>query len=163
MVKIDLPVFLLQVITFLIAMPVIWVLFIKSLSNTLKKRDEYIKDSLDKIERDKQEIEKLKNDYEKKILNIQEEAKEVLAKAIAEGEKIKSGLIEEAKNEGLKLINNAKIEIENEKKKAIEDVKNVIVDISIMAAEKVIKTKINKKNQINIVSEKLKEIQDIKL
>ncbi|MCX8094045.1 MAG: F0F1 ATP synthase subunit B [Candidatus Goldbacteria bacterium] len=163
MVKIDWPVFLLQIITFLIAMPVIWILFIKSLSNTLKKRDEYIKDSLDKIEKDKQEMEALKSDYEKKILNIQEEAREIITKAVAEGEKVKSGIIEEARNEAIKLINDAKLEIENEKKKAIEEVKNTIVDISIMAAEKVIKTKINKKNQISIVSEKLKEIEDAKL
>ncbi|MCX7698630.1 MAG: F0F1 ATP synthase subunit B [Candidatus Goldbacteria bacterium] len=163
MVKIDLPVFLLQIITFLIAMPVIWILFIKNLSNTLKKRDEYIKNSLDKIEKDKQEMEALKTDYEKKILNIQEESREIITKAVAEGEKVKSRIIEEAKNEAMKLINDAKVEIENEKKKAIEEVKNTIVDISIMAAEKVIKTKINKKNQISIVSEKLKEIEDAKL
>lgn len=163
MVNIDWPVFLLQIITFLIAMPVIWILFIKSLSNTLKKRDEYIKESLDKIEKDKQEIETLKNDYEKKIANIQEEAKEVIAKAVAEGEKIKTSLVEEARKEGIKLVNEAKVEIENEKKKAIEEVKDTIVDISIMAAEKVIKTKVNKKNQINVVSEKLKEIENAKL
>lgn len=163
MVKIDFPVFLLQIITFLIAMPVIWILFIKSLANTLKKRDEYIKESLDKIEKDKQEIEAIKSDYEKKVTNIQEQAKEAFNKAVAEGEKIKSGLIEEARNEGIKLINEAKIEIENEKKKAIEELKDTIVDISIMAAEKAIKTKINKKNQVDIVSKQLKEIEDIKL
>lgn len=163
MVKIDLPVFLLQIITFLIAMPVIWILFIKSLSNTLKKREEYIKESLDKIEKDKQEVETLKNDYEKKIINIQEEAKEALTKAIAEGEKIKTSLIEEARKEGVKLVNEAKVEIENEKKKAIEEVKDTIVDISIMAAEKVIKTKINKKNQISVVAKELKEIENVKL
>lgn len=162
MVKIDLPVFLLQIITFLIAMPVIWILFIKSLSGTLKKRDEYIKESLDKIEKDRQEMEKLKNDYEKKITNIQEEAKETLAKTVAEGEKIKTSLIEEARNEGIKLVNEAKIEIENEKKKAIEEVKDIIVDISIIAAEKAIKTKINKKNQVNVVSKQLKEIENVK-
>jgi len=163
MVNIDLPVFLLQVITFLIAMPVVWILFIKSLSNTLKKRDEYIKESLDKIEKDKHDMETLKNDYEKKITNIQEEAKEALSKAISEGEKIKTSLVEEARNEGIKLINEAKIEIENEKKKAIEEVKDTIVDISIMAAEKAIKTKINKKNQIDVVSKQLKEIENTKI
>jgi|DewCreStandDraft_4_1066084.scaffolds.fasta_scaffold08666_6 F-type H+-transporting ATPase subunit b len=163
MVKIDFPVFLLQIITFLIAMPVIWILFIKSLANTLKKRDEYIRESLDKIEKDKQEIEAIKGDYEKKVVNIQEQAKDVINKAVAEGEKIKTGLIEEARNEGIKLINEAKIEIENEKKKAIEELKDTIVDISIMAAEKAIKTKINKKNQVDIVSKQIKEIEDIKL
>ena len=163
MVSIDFPVFLLQVITFLLAMPLIWILFIRSLSDTLKKRDKYIEETHDKIEKDKQEMETLKNEYEKKITNIQEEAKEALSRSISEGEKIKSSLIEEARNEGIKLINEAKIEIENEKKKAIEEVKDAIVDISIMAAERAIKKKINKKNQIAVVSEQLKEIEKINL
>ncbi len=159
MVEINLPVFLVQIITFLIAMPIIWNLFIKALTGTMKKRDDFIRESIDKIEKDKAEIESMKADYESKLSAMEVSAKEALAKAAAEGEKIKAGLIAEARNEGAKLIAAAKAEIENEKKKAIEEVKDTIVDISIMAAEKAIRKKVSKKDQLTVVSKYMKEIE----
>lgn len=158
MVEINLPVFLVQIITFLIAMPLVWNLFIKALGDTMKKRDEFIRGSIDKIEKDKADIEAMKADYEKRAASLETGAKDALARAVAEGEKIKSGLVEEARAEGQKLIAGAKAEIENEKMKAIEAVKDTIVDISIMAAEKAIKKKVSKKDQLSVVTKYMKEI-----
>jgi F-type H+-transporting ATPase subunit b len=159
MVEINWPVFTIQIVTFLIAMPVVWNLFIKALADTMKKRDDFIRGSIDKIEKDKAEIESMKGDYEKKIAAMEANTKDALAKAVADGEKIKSSLVEEARSEGQKLIATAKVEIENEKKKAIEAVKDTIVDISIMAAERAIKKKMNKKDQLAIVTKSMKDIE----
>jgi F-type H+-transporting ATPase subunit b len=159
MVEINWPVFLVQIITFLIAMPMVWNLFIKALAETMKKRDDFIRNSIDKIEKDKAEIEVMKGDYEKKVAAIEANTKDALAKAVSEGEKIKSSLVEEARAEGQKLIATAKVEIENEKKKAIEAVKDTIVDISILAAEKAIKKKMNKKDQLSLVVKSMKDIE----
>lgn len=159
MVEINLPVFLVQLITFLIAMPLVWMLYIRALGDTMKKRDDFIRNSLDKIEKDKAEIEGMKVDYEKRLAAMEANTKEALAKAVAEGEKIKSGLVEEARTEGQKLIAGAKVEIENEKKKAIEAVKDTIVDISIMAAERAIKKKMTKKDQLAVVTKSMKDIE----
>lgn len=159
MVEINFPVFLIQLITFLIAMPLVWNLFIKALADTMKKRDDFIRNSIDKIEKDKADIEGMKSDYEKKLAAMEAGAKDALVKAAAEGEKIKSGLVEEARSEGKKLIATAKNEIENEKKKAIEAVKDAIVDISIMAAERAIKKKMTKKDQLEVVTKSMKDIE----
>ena len=159
MVEINWPVFLVQLITFLIAMPLVWNLFIKALADTMKKRDDFIRNSIDKIEKDKAEIESMKGDYEKKISAMEAGTRDALAKAVADGEKIKSGLVDEARTEGQKLIATAKVEIENEKKKAIEAVKDAIVDISIMAAEKAIRKKMTKKDQLAIVTKSMKDIE----
>jgi F-type H+-transporting ATPase subunit b len=159
MVEINWPVFLTQIITFLIGMVLVWNTLIKALSNTLKKRDDFIRESIDKIEKDKADIEGMKTDYEKRMATVEANTREALAKAVAEGEKIKSGLVDEARTEGQKLIVTAKAEIENEKKKAIEAVKDAIVDISIMAAEKAIKKNVSKKEQVAIVSKYMKDIE----
>jgi F-type H+-transporting ATPase subunit b len=159
MVEINWPVFLTQIITFLIGMVLVWNTLIKALSNTLKKRDDFIRESIDKIEKDKADIEGMKTDYEKRMATVEANTREALAKAVAEGEKIKSGLVDEARTEGQKLIVTAKAEIENEKKKAIEAVKDAIVDISIMAAEKAIKKNVSKKDQVAIVSKYMKDIE----
>ena len=98
------------------------------------------------------------NEADKKIEALAERAKEAMSKAVSEGERMKQKMVDEAKQEGQKMISDAKQEIENEKNKAIEDVKDTIVDISIMAAEKAIKKKITKKEQLSVVNKHLKDI-----
>jgi len=158
MVEIKMPIFILQVVTFLIALPVVWMLFIRALQNTLKKRDDFIRESIDKVEKGKAEVESMKNEYEKRLAAMEERAKEAMNSAVNRGEKMKQKMIDEARAEGAKMVADAKQEIENEKKKAIEDVKDTIVDLSMMAAEKMIKKKISKKEQLQVVNKHLKDI-----
>jgi len=158
MVEIKMPIFLLQLITFLIALPIVWKLFIRALQNTLKKRDDFIRDSIDKIEKDRAEIESMKNDYEKKLSAMEERAREAMNKAVAEGEKMKQKAADDAKTEGAKMLDDVKKEINAEKRRAIEEVKDIIVELSALAAEKIIKKKITKKEQLQIVGRHLKDI-----
>jgi F-type H+-transporting ATPase subunit b len=158
MVEIDWTVVLIQFVTFLIAIPLIWNSMIKALIRTLKAREEHITNTLTTIEKDKTTIEVIKTDYEKKVQEMQTESIAAVNKAVTEGEKMKSAILDEAKKEGAKLIEDAKREIEIEKIKALEAVKDAIVDISMTAAEKVLHQKISKKDQIEIVDDKLKEI-----
>lgn len=157
--KIDMPVLLIQLATFLIAAPLVWKIFIGGLVNTLKKRDSYIADSLDKIEKDKADIESMKAEYEAKLEEMQAKAHKAFSEAVAEGEKSRARLIEEAKTEGRRLVEDAKREIEAEKRRAIEEVKDTIVDLSILAAQKAVKAKIGKKEQFDVVADVYRQIE----
>jgi F-type H+-transporting ATPase subunit b len=158
MVEIDWRIVLVQLVTFLIGMYFIWNSLIKALRNNLKNRDEFIRNGIDKVEKDKKDIEEMKADYEKQMLEAQAHVKATLEKAAAEGEKTRQELVSAAKFEGVKLIENAKREIEAEKVKALEEVKDRIVDIAIMATERIVKAGISKKAQTDIVEEAIKEL-----
>mgnify|MGYP001222992986 FL=1 len=158
MVSVDKAVLLVQLITFLLAVPMVWVLFLKPLIRTLSNREKYITDTLDKVEKDRDEMQKLKEDYEIKMKEMSLNAKAALEKAVAEGEKSRHEIIETAKEEGHKLIVDAKKEIEAEKVKAIEDVKGAIVDIAVKAAEKIVKASMSKKAQADIVKDAIENI-----
>jgi|ERR1035437_10233235 F-type H+-transporting ATPase subunit b len=158
MVTVDLPIIFVQAITFLLGMWFVWNSMIKALIKTMKERDTYINSTLDKVEKDKKDIEGIKADYEKKVQEMLAVSAAALNKAVADGEKIKESIINEAKTEGVKLVKEAKKEIETEKLKAIEAVKDTIVDISMMVAEKAIRKTVNKKDQISMVNDYLKDI-----
>ncbi len=158
MVSVDKAVLLVQLITFLVAVPMVWVLFLKPLIRTLSNREKYITDTLDKVEKDRDEMQKLKEDYEIKMKEMSLNAKAALEKAVAEGEKSRHEIIETAKAEGHKLIVDAKKEIDAEKVKAIEDVKGAIVDIAVIAAEKIVKASMTKKAQTDIVKDAIENI-----
>ena len=158
MVSVDKAVLLVQLITFLVAVPMVWVLFLKPLIRTLSNREKYITDTLDKVEKDRDEMQKLKEDYEIKMKEMSLNAKAALEKAVAEGEKSRHEIIETAKAEGHKLIVDAKKEIDAEKVKAIEDVKGAIVDIAVIAAEKIVKASMTKKAHTDIVKDAIENI-----
>lgn len=158
MVSIEWPVVIVQLITFILGMILVWNTMIKALRETLKNREAFIGTTLDKIEKDKKEIEDIKADYEKKAHEMQALSAAALNKAIADGEKIRESMAEEAKKEGAKIIVEARAEIEIEKRKAIGEVKDAIVEISMMAAEKAIRKKVTKKDQLSMVDDYIKEI-----
>ncbi len=158
MVSVDKAVLLVQLITFLLAVPMVWVLFLKPLIRTLSNREKYITDTLDKVEKDRDEMQKMKEEYEIKMKEMHLNASAALEKAVAEGEKSRHEIIETAKEEGHKLIADAKKEIDAEKVKAIEDVKGAIVDIAVIAAEKIVKASMTKKAQTDIVKDAIENI-----
>lgn len=159
MVEIKPIVFILQLLTFIVAAPLLWKLYISKLIKTVKDRDAFIKESIEKVENGKAEVEQMKEDYENKLEELKAEAKAAMEKAVSEGEKQKNTLVEEAKSEGQKLIANAKKEIEAEKKRAIEEVKDTMVDISMLAAKSVIKANLTKKAQSGIIEKAIKEVK----
>jgi len=71
MVSIEWPIVIVQLITFILGMILVWNTMIKALRDTLKSREAFIGTTLDKIEKDKKEIEDIKADYEKKAHEMQ--------------------------------------------------------------------------------------------
>lgn len=115
----------------------------KPIVNALKEREHKIENSLKQADIARQEMANLKTDHER-LLN---EAKEERAKIIKEAKEIKDSIIseakEKAKSESAKIIEDAKLEIHNQKMAAITDVKNLIGTTAIDLAKQVIKRELN--------------------
>jgi len=158
-VEVDWIVFGLQVVTFLLAAPLLWKLYIEKLIKNLRQRDEFIKDGIESIEKGREEIETMKTEYEKKFEELKTLAKDSMEKAAAEGERAKQEMIESAKSEGEKLIEAARREIEAEKLRAVEEVKGTMIDISMLAARKVIHANMTKKASAEAVEQAIKDLK----
>ncbi len=115
----------------------------KPIVNALKEREDKIENSLKQADIARQEMANLKTDHER-LLN---EAKEERARIIKEAKEIKDSIIgeakEKAKTESSKIIEDAKVEIHNQKMAAITDVKNLIGTTAIDLAKQVIKRELN--------------------
>ena len=96
----------------------------KPILKAIKEREKSINDALASAEEAKKEMANLKADNEK------------LAREIKD--KIVNQAKEEAQLESQKIITQAKISIENEKKTALAELKNQVADISLEIAQKVI-------------------------
>ena len=127
----------------------------KPILGAVNEREKSIKDALSAAEKAKEEMVNLKADNEK-ILN---EAKLQRESLLKEAREIKSKIIADAESEATeianKLVETAKIAIENEKSAAMEELQNTVVDLSLNIAEKLLSKELDNKEK------QLKNIQDI--
>ncbi len=131
----------------------------KPILGALTERELFIEDSLNKAEAAKEEMESLvkKND------DLLKQARAERDLILQEAKKIKDQMIADAKltaaKEGARMIEQAKLEINNQKAIAMADIKNQVSTLSLDIAEKVLRKQFeDHKKQEELVGELLKEV-----
>lgn len=149
-----------QTIIFLIVFAVLAIFVWKPIVSALKTRESQIDDALKAADLAKEEMAQIKADNEYLLQEARAERDQILKEAMGTANQIK----EEAKNETTaiadKLIADAKISIETEKKAALSEVKNLVASLSLDIAEKVIREKLSDdKSQKDLIDKFLKEVK----
>ncbi|HEX9649446.1 MAG TPA: F0F1 ATP synthase subunit B [Cyclobacteriaceae bacterium] len=132
----------------------------KPIVQTLKIREEAISEALKSADLAKEEMSKLKADNEKLLEAARLERDKILKEAIAAGNKLKDEAKEDSQRIGKKMIEDARVTIQNEKKTAMEDVKKQLSQFSMEIAEKILRRELeNKKAQQKLVNEYIKDMK----
>ncbi len=126
----------------------------------LKKRKEQIRGDLDDAKISREEAQRLKEEYETKLQNVEKEAEEILSAARKKALANEAKIIADAKEEAVRIRERAAQEAELEKKKAADDVKKEMVSIASLMAGKVVAASMNTAIQDSLLEETLKEIGD---
>ncbi|MCM1268573.1 MAG: F0F1 ATP synthase subunit B [Bacteroidales bacterium] len=124
----------------------------------MQKRQERIKGELDTAAADMENARALKEEYEKKLRDVDKEAETILSEARKKALANENKIIADAKEEAAGILERAKVEAELEKKKAADEVKREMVVLASMMAAKVVNTAIDTTVQDSLVEETLKEI-----
>ena len=144
-------------IVFLILLAVLKKYAWKPILSAVDERNKSIEDALRAADKAKNEMLALNTDNER----ILAEAKKERDALLKEGREIKDSIIAEAKDkakiEADKILITAKEQINNEKMKAITELKNQVAEMSIDIAEKILKSELSDKNkQKELIAESLK-------
>ena len=128
--------------------------------SSVNERENSIKDALKAAKDARSEMENLQSDNQR-ILKEARAEKETLLK---EARNIRSEIIstakEEAKDEAQKILIQAQQAIQNEKRTAINELKDQVGSIALEIAEKVIRKELDSKDkQMNLVNEILKDTE----
>ncbi len=124
----------------------------------LQGRTERIENDINSAKEDKESAAALKAEYESKLKNIDKEAEVILSEARQKALKNENKIIDEAKEEASRIIKRAQEEAELEKKHAMDDMKQEMVQIAALMAQKVVTASINTDIQDTLVEETLKEM-----
>ena len=124
----------------------------------LKDRQERIANDIDSAKEDKESAAALKAEYESKLKDIEKEAEQILAEARQKALKNEAKIVDEAKEEASRIIKRAQEEAELEKKHAMDDMKQEMIQIASLMAQKVVAASIDTDIQDTLVEETLNEM-----
>ncbi len=99
-----------------------------------------------------------KEEYEQKLKEINKEAEAILSEARKKAMKNEAHIVAQAKEEAARIIERANAEIELEKKHALDDMKQEIITVATMMAQKVVASSIDASVQESLIDETLKEM-----
>lgn len=126
----------------------------------LKDRQDKINSDIKNALDDKESAAALKAEYESKLKEIDKEAEAILSEARQKALKNEAKIVEDAKAEASRIIKRAQEEALLEKKHAMDDMKQEMIAIASLMAEKVVAASIDTTIQDTLVEETLKEMGD---
>ena len=118
----------------------------KPILNAVNEREKTIIDSLNSAKEAQKEMENLQTANKKILQEARAESDAMLNQSKKSGKEIIEKAKADAKVEAEKIINQAKQSIDNEKRSAINEIKNQVANLSVDIASKVIDKEMDKDN-----------------
>jgi len=154
---INLPGLIIQVINVALIILVLRALLYKPVIRMLDRRSERIKESLEAAERQKQESLRSEEEVKKELNQARQEGQVLIGQATQIADRLKEEAREGARREAEAIINRARSEIQRERDEAVEQVRQQFADLTIVAAEKVIRKSLDKSAHQELIEEVLRE------
>ena len=126
-------------LTFLVVLFILWRWGFPVIVKMVDERKAYIDESLRKAHEANERLANIQKEGE----SILQEAREKQAQILKEAAETRDAIVEKAQDkarqEGARLLDDAKLAIEQEKKAAIADIRNQVATLSVEIAEKVLR------------------------
>ena len=150
------------IINFCILVVGLKVFLYKPVCNMLDSRKEEVINNLNSAEEAKLEAQKLKDEYAAQIQNARAEAQDIINQAANIGEQTKADIVTDAREDASRLTAKAQAEIAREKTEALNEIRNEIADLAVLAASKVVGKTIDVADHQNMVDNFVKEVGEAK-
>ncbi len=124
----------------------------------LDKRQHAIEESIDYAEQKRHEADDLLAEYRERLTEARQQADEIIERARRAGEAHERESEIEAQERREKLMEQARRDIEMETRRAIQEIRREVADLTVMATEKVTRKVLTEEDQQRLVEEALSEL-----
>ena len=161
-IGIDLPLLIFFIINFVLLFGLLSFFLYKPVLRIIDERQARAREAVGYAERVKEESVRAEEMVKDQLEAGRKEGQVIVAQAAQAGAQLKEEARQEAKREAESLITRARLEIEKERKEAIEQLRAEFIDLAFLAAEKVIKESLDRKAHQRLIEETLDEITALK-
>ena len=146
-------------LTFLVVLFILWKFGFPVITNMVKERKAFIDDSLRKAHEANERLANIQKEGE----SILQEAREKQAQILKEAADTREAIVEQAqakaREEGARLLEDARAAIDQEKKAAIADIRKQVASLSVEIAEKVLRENLKgDKAQMDLIDRMLDDV-----
>lgn len=133
----------------------------KPLLRILQERSERVKSELGEAEKQRLDMQKLRQEYEEKLREIDAEARAKLQEAVKNAQRIASEIKEDARGDVKEMLGRARDEIERDRAEALVQLRNEVVDIALRASEKVLRESMDTARHRKMVAEFIRDLDSV--
>lgn len=147
--------------TFLVVLGILSKVAYKPINDILVKRQEMIRSTIKEAEHTQEEATKLLNEYKTQLEVARKEAEEIIERGRKVGETTKQEIMVAAKSEAENTMRRAEEAMTRERKEMVEELKKEVANMTIMAAERVVRKSITPEDHARLIEEAIKEVKEV--
>ena len=145
--------------TFLGLVVLLRILAWKPLLAALQGRQDTIRKSLDEARQAKQELERLNAESQRILAQARTEAENILAATRSDASKFREELMQKARTDADMRVKNAEKQIELETARALQQIRQEAVDLSVTIASKLLQRNVSKDDNARLIEDTFKQIE----
>jgi len=145
-------------ITLVIFLAVMGKYVVPVIMKALSERENRIKDSLESAEKALAKADAISQENKKALREAESKAKEIRKQAIEDAELLRTERIEKAKEEADNLIAQAKTTIEQEKKRALNELRDEVSHLAIKASSIILNEELDKAKNKKLIDNFINEV-----
>ena len=150
-----------SIVSFGILLLVLYRFALPPVLEILDERRNRIESDIEKGERLKAELETMKAEYHRKLAEAEAEANRKVQEAIKEAKTIRDEIIRDTRKEADEIRHKAEQNINQEKKKALAEIRDHVVSLSIVTATKILRHSIDEKTAGKLADDVIKDLGEL--
>lgn len=140
MLEIDWKLLLSQTITFLVMVGIVWKLSWKPLLKFIKDRQDTVRQSLENAEKMRLAASSLEEDYQQRLVQVEQQTKDLIALAKLEGNRAKEEIVQSTQKEIADMRKRAEEQLGLQREQIMKDLRDTIITMSMNLTTKIIES-----------------------
>ncbi|UOQ94955.1 F0F1 ATP synthase subunit B [Halobacillus shinanisalinarum] len=148
---------IIQLIFFLILLALLKKFAWGPLLNMMKEREDYIANEIDTAEKSREEAARQQREASEELKKTRQDAQSIIEDARKTAGQQERDIVESARKEAERIKISARQEIEQERDKAVQTLKDQVASMSVMIASKVIEKELSEQDQQALIDKYINE------
>ena len=148
------------IVTFVVVLLVLKRTVWKPLLGALDEREARIRDALEGADQARQDAQSTLEEHQKLLAGAEAETRQILAEAREAAEKVRAGIVEDARSESQQIVEQARRTIESEKTAAFSQLRRDVADLAVQAAGIIIDANMDGDSNRKLVDDLISQIPE---
>jgi F-type H+-transporting ATPase subunit b len=128
------------------------------IQEALDRRAKVISESIEAAERQREEADRLLQEYRERLKEAREQADQIVERARKAAEAVQAEAADAGKEKREELVAAARRDIEAETRRSLERIRKEVADLTVLATEKVTRKTLDSEDHKRLIEEALKEV-----